>query len=727
MDGRYTIDSLKIEGFRGYLGKLTHSIHNSSSIIYGPQGSGKSSTLNAIEWCLFGKVAYFKSAESKSDAEIVNARASGREAKVQLNLVNGSEQIEIIRTKMMTSRETSLIVNFEGKTEEGALAQDLIYKALGLTYDDFYRAAYLHQESINALITDDPKSRDEAVDRLLGLERVRNILGSIPMQAIKKSLTDLTEQKEKMSAKLQGAIEQITKEVTKAEDDAKKAGFLPDQFTMVEISKRLSMLQSNFDKIATESKSEPFSMPVDLDTDVVAKMIPKMRTFMRNCRKKVIEVTGVDELIEKQNKAIQMKIDAEDLLKNKNGKEAEIRAIESEFGNIETIDRKIGEANASKVKLRRDRDELDARAKLAKDALYFFEDALISNCPLCGQKITYETTKKHLEEIIGETTGKRVGEIDSEITLTDNLIKVLTNKKQELVDLGREVENLLNQTAKLASKCSELAEKKVEFTEIIGFLDIYINALKNRIEESNYAFKIKNEHIESAETEIDGVQVINNVIQKHEEYQALERRSKEENEERKGLSQSIMEIEKFRDNLDTLVQSLNEIQISSAAESISQAQDKMAMLYARIMAHPYYNQLDISVTSKNVQGVQKNTYLIKARSAEEARDTYVSSRFSSGQLNCTALAIFLSLAEMSQNKIGFILLDDPSQSLDKEHVKGLSEVLAEFSESRQLIISTQDDNFYENLKSALSNNDTYNEITFLPWTKNGCQLAGGVE
>jgi exonuclease SbcC len=727
MEGLYTIDSIEIEGFRGYLDKLTHNLRHSSTVIFGPQGSGKSSTLNAIEWCLFGKVAYFKSTESKSDSEIVNARAGGREAKVRIELGNGKAKIEITRTKKINNKETNLLVNIEQRTEEGTQAQETIFKVLGLTFDDFYRSVYLHQESINALITDDPRKRDEAIDRLLGLERVRNIIGSIPMQAINKSLAELTAKKETMSAKLQGAIEQIADEVGKAENEAKKGGVATEQITTVEISKRLAMLQNNINEIAREGQLEPISIPTDLTADEVTKLIHKMRAFLRNSKKRVVEVTGVDELRKKRDGIIELKLEYDKLFKNKAEKEREIKAIESEFGNIESIEFKISETNKRIEELTKDIDELDARAKLAKDALYFFEGSLISDCPVCGQNISYEVTKRHLEEMIDNAKGKRVDEIYTEIGKAKDRYKELSNKRGELIDLKKELSILLNQIASLESKCSELAGRKTEFGEIGSFLDGSLISLQNRITESNNAFKTKNDHIEVAEDEVEGIQVINNVLLKREQYEAAETRSKEENEESKGLSQSIVEIEKFKDNLDVLVHSLNEIQNSSAAQSISQAKEKMSSLYARLMAHPYYDQLDITATSKNVQGVQKNTYLIKAKSSEESRDTYVISRFSAGQLNCTALSIFLSLAEISQSKIGFIMLDDPSQSLDDEHVKGLSEVLSEFSKSIQVIISTQEDNLYRNLKSTFSKNGTYNDIKFQPWTKSGCRLVSGQE
>lgn len=727
MGGRYTISSLEIEGFRGYLDKLTHNVQNKPTVIFGPQGSGKSSTLNAIEWCLFGKVAYFKSAESKTDAEIVNTRAGGREAIVKLKLGNGESDIEITRTKKLNSRDTDLLVKVGGRNEAGEQAQEKLFELLGLTFDDFYRSIYLHQESINAIITDDPRNRDEAVDRLLGLETIRNVIGSIPMQAIKKSLAELTIQREKISAKLQGAIEQITSDLSKAENEAKKIGILPEQITIAEISKKLSGLQNNFSEIAAEIQGEPIIFPSELSPDVVAKLIPKMRQFLRNSTKKVIEVTGLDELRKEQGNTIQLKLEYERLSNNKKAKEAEIDSIESEVGKNEVIKLKISEAGKRIEELNKDIDELDAKARLAKDALYFFEGSVISDCPVCGQKITYELTKSHLEEIIESTKGKKVSELYAEIRSTKELLKKLNDKENQLIDLKKELKALLDQISSLESKCSEIANRKINAEEISDFLNGYLISLQNKISESNNAFKIKNEHIVGAENATDDIQVMNNVLLKRGEYEAVELRSKEENEESKGLTQSIMEIERFRDNLDILIQLLNDIQNSSAAQSISEAKEKMSSFYSRLMAHPYYDQLDVSVTTKNVQGIEKNTYLIKAKSVEDAKDTYVSSRFSAGQLNCTALAIFLSLAQISSSKIGFIMLDDPSQSLDNEHTNKLSEILSELSESRQVFISTQEDGLYRELKSEFSKKGAFNEIKFQPWAKNGCRIASDKE
>jgi DNA repair exonuclease SbcCD ATPase subunit len=68
-------------------------------------------------------------------------------------------------------------------------------------------------------------------------------------------------------------------------------------------------------------------------------------------------------------------------------------------------------------------------------------------------------------------------------------------------------------------------------------------------------------------------------------------------------------------------------------------------------------------------------------------------------INCAALSIFLALAGSAQisHRLGIVILDDPSQSLDEACKKNLCTVLTGLCDSRQVIVATAD----EELKSAV--------------------------
>lgn len=45
---------LTVRGFRGFVGEQTFEFSSPATILSGENHCGKSSTLNAVEWCLFG-------------------------------------------------------------------------------------------------------------------------------------------------------------------------------------------------------------------------------------------------------------------------------------------------------------------------------------------------------------------------------------------------------------------------------------------------------------------------------------------------------------------------------------------------------------------------------------------------------------------------------------------------------------------------------------------------
>ena len=59
-----TIEKIKIKGFRGVRDELELTLPNSKSLLlYGDNGSGKSSILDAIEWFLTDSVSHLKGEE----------------------------------------------------------------------------------------------------------------------------------------------------------------------------------------------------------------------------------------------------------------------------------------------------------------------------------------------------------------------------------------------------------------------------------------------------------------------------------------------------------------------------------------------------------------------------------------------------------------------------------------------------------------------------------------
>jgi energy-coupling factor transporter ATP-binding protein EcfA2 len=68
---------------------------------------------------------------------------------------------------------------------------------------------------------------------------------------------------------------------------------------------------------------------------------------------------------------------------------------------------------------------------------------------------------------------------------------------------------------------------------------------------------------------------------------------------------------------------------------------------------------------------------------------------SQGELHCLALALFLPRALLPDSPFGFVVIDDPVQSMDPARVDGLARVLEETARQRQVLVFTHDDRLSE--------------------------------
>ena len=68
---------------------------------------------------------------------------------------------------------------------------------------------------------------------------------------------------------------------------------------------------------------------------------------------------------------------------------------------------------------------------------------------------------------------------------------------------------------------------------------------------------------------------------------------------------------------------------------------------------------------------------------------------SQGELSALAVSIFLPRASLPESPFGFMVIDDPVQSMDPAKVDGLARVLARAAETRQVVVFTHDERLPE--------------------------------
>lgn len=168
--------TLEVAGFRGWRGAAELDLSAPLTVLVGENAAGKSSTLNAIEWCLFGGLIAKKGSgiDERADWDVV-ARDGAREARVVLRLetAEGPVRVERRRARDAKAREADFfqVTLPSGDVLEGAEELESWFAHTDLPdWDEWKRAFCQHQERSRSRVLDGAE-RSIQLGRLLGLEQ----------------------------------------------------------------------------------------------------------------------------------------------------------------------------------------------------------------------------------------------------------------------------------------------------------------------------------------------------------------------------------------------------------------------------------------------------------------------------------------------------------------------------------------------------------------------------
>ena len=108
------------------------------------------------------------------------------------------------------------------------------------------------------------------------------------------------------------------------------------------------------------------------------------------------------------------------------------------------------------------------------------------------------------------------------------------------------------------------------------------------------------------------------------------------------------------------------------------------------------------------------------RALGEDQSTYITTRFSSAQMNAAAIALFLAKHEKVSGDLRTILLDDPTQSMDAAHKNAVCKSITGLLKERQVILATQDEEVKQLTEAAQKEVKTFE---FSDWTVEGPVIA----
>ena len=160
------LNSIRLQNFRQHTDTFIEFDQGLTGII-GPNGTGKSTILEAIAWALYGNPAARGTRETIKSLR-APARASVR---VELDFELGGHRYQVHRgltgAELYLDRGSAPIANSISGVAE------VLRRRLGMTHEEFFNTYFTGQKELSVMAAMGPTERAQFLSRLLGYERLR--------------------------------------------------------------------------------------------------------------------------------------------------------------------------------------------------------------------------------------------------------------------------------------------------------------------------------------------------------------------------------------------------------------------------------------------------------------------------------------------------------------------------------------------------------------------------
>lgn len=680
---RFRLSNISIEGFKGFTVKQDIPLNGKHIFLFGKNGSGKSSIVEAIRWCLFGLA-------ERPETEVRNAYYAPGECNVELELL-AEDGIWHVKRSLRPGAERSRIEILDPAGKEALVSSVFPYLArLGpregthvifaaqqasgrrpqADISDFHKVlySYLHLEEVPDML--------ENLDNLLEQQRsVRDELANDIGTIEEEYRTKLSQVGLSLSELLRNPPWTGSKTPTTEETALKITTFASELAKFVEQQE----IQASPEELLEKSE-EWLVILRETNQDVLKE---KHRTLLQSIK----TITN----------ALQIGFDAE---KRRLESQEKILRLKQDIANI-CGNMSLEEVADDMNSLREQLTERHEKLSIAIEAEKSCKSDCETECPVCLAKYTEGELAERIKANIEKATPEQAALVASLEKLQGDYAKASLYNQQ------------LGEWTSVLHKAQD--EQTLAFSQIRAFLNLTTEEpvteedTKARLAETITLANAVETQLRSAESQYD--KFAKRIDAFRTELRFHEYRSKQNQLQNlltfrlKPLQDQLREFVELENTVHDIRKELKQAFDEAIDRAIPHLNDMMTSVYGRLTAQASFEKIVIE------RGLMDDGNILRFRvgSDEIPGQLYDPQDVLNGQANSALRLVpyfVFSKFQAQALELDLLLIDDPSQSFDTSHVESLLQELANAGSHAQLVIAThEEDRFGPNIGNYFAAND----------------------
>lgn len=716
------LTSLTIEGFRGFREAVTLDLDASAVLLWGPNGTGKTSVFDALEWLLVGDVIRLRNYTLRRNEEyLANTYRLDVPAQVEAEFRLAGQTLRARR--IGNARGSSLKVTVGAERHVGPdaarmLESNLVRGELPLA-EVLATSGLLQQDDLRQLLQTKPDERYRRLLRLLGLEILERFdryaaakrdRARVDMRASRDAFEKLRGEAERLRERLDTSRLQVEKTRDQKVDTSALAASV-ERFTDVlqlitlpasaeELAALGASARSSVDQVR-RGRAQLLALPDALPPD--PEPLLEQTSASRTLAEAALE------------SARKRRTEAQEALRSAGAVQDAVGRLAAAALPLLTLEQETGPCPVcgSTIHPHQVAEELSARAASA---------AAVADAQAVAQSADEEVIRT---EGVVEDHRRNESSLRAQ---ADERRALAASLRQTLAALealeAAPPSPLLRITAPLrvvrALEPGSRINAAAESPDLDGLF--FTSWAEARAEQLLALERLGDALLAVADAADAAAAAASAARLAAERAAALPRQQAQFDEIQTRLQRQEQAYEETR-RTETAASSLAQRATAAAAELFRERFDALEPLmndiYARLDPHPAFTKLDFRVETYRSKGTATAS-VVDVEEGVEANPMLV---FSSAQANAVVLAAFLALGWAAGDRgLPFVLLDDPLQAMDDVNVLGFADLARRLRRQRQVVVATHEERFASLLERKLAGRADGEELIvhrFLGWSRSG--------